>query len=122
MLAMIAASLVASFLSTSVNWLALIWMGIAYMWVVVARLHQMTAEDYQKLYNCQSKAVATLKKSLTDSIHEKTELEIKYKVLLQEHEQWTQPSSGTPRVVSSKKSAGTNQRPKEVNRNSNDND
>jgi hypothetical protein len=107
MLAMVAASLVASFLSTPVNWLALIWMGIAALWVVIARLHQLTAEDYQKLYNSQSKAVATLKKALTDAIHEKTELEIKYKDLVKEHEQWTQPSTGTPRAVSSKKPAGT---------------
>ena len=107
MLAIIVASLVAFFLSTPVNWLAIIWMGIAAMWVVCARSNQLTAEDWKQLYNSQAKAVATLKKALTDSIHEKTEIEIKYNDLLKEHEQWTQPSTGTPRAVSSKKPAGT---------------
>ena len=86
MLAMIAASLVASFLSTTVNWLALIWMGIAAMWVVTARLHQMTAEDLSKLNETMRKSFDTLKKTWSEVVGEKLGLESKYQALDNEYQ------------------------------------
>ena len=81
MLVFILAAIVAVVLSSPINWTAFIWMFIAGMWVVNARSAQMTAEDYQKLYNSQSKMVESLKNAWTSAVNERAETDAKYQAL-----------------------------------------
>ena len=84
-LVFILAAIVAEVLSNPVNWIAFIWILIAAIWVVNARSAQMTAEDYQKLYNSQSKMVESLKKAWTDAVNEQVETDAKYQALDNEY-------------------------------------
>lgn len=86
MLVFILAAIVAVVLTNPINWTAFIWMFIAGMWVVNARSAQMTAEDYQKLYNSQSKMVESMKKAWIEAVHERTEIDAKYQVLDNEYQ------------------------------------
>ena len=50
-LALIAIMIVATVLSTPIDWLALSWMVISSMWVIAARLYQLIAEDCKHQYS-----------------------------------------------------------------------
>jgi len=81
MLAVIVIAMLAAVLSSTINWLAIIWMVIAAMWVVYARSNQLTAEDWKQLYDTQSKAFNTLRQRWASTNDELVELRGKYQTL-----------------------------------------
>lgn len=81
MLAVIVIAMLAAVLSSTINWLAVIWMVIAAMWVVCARTNQLTAEDWKQLYDTQSKAFNTLRQTWASTNDELVELRGKYQTL-----------------------------------------
>lgn len=81
MLAVIVIAVIAAALSSPINWIAIIWMVIAAMWVVCARSNQMTYEDWKQLYDSQSKAFNTLKQHWSNNVDELAELRLKYQAL-----------------------------------------
>lgn len=81
MLAVIVIAMLAAVLSSTINWLAVIWMVIAAMWVVCARSNQLTAEDWKQLYDTQSKAFNTLRQTWASTNDELVELRGKYQTL-----------------------------------------
>jgi len=92
MLAVIVIAMIAAVLSSTINWLAVIWMVIAAMWVVYARSNQLTAEDWarsnqltaegwKQLYHTQSKAFNTLRQRWASTNDELVELRGKYQTL-----------------------------------------
>lgn len=81
MLAVIVIAILAAVLSPAINWLAIIWMVIAAMWVVTARSNQLTAEDWKQLYGTQSNAFNTLRQRWNSTIDELVELRGKYQAL-----------------------------------------
>jgi len=81
MLAVIVIAMLAAVLSSTINWLAVIWMVIAAMWVVCARTNQLTAEDWKQLYDTQSKAYNTLRQTWASTNDELVELRGKYQTL-----------------------------------------
>jgi len=81
MLAVIVIAMLAAVLSSTINWLAVIWMVIAAMWVVCARFNQLTAEDWKQLYDTQSKVFNTLRQRWTSTNDELVELRGKYQTL-----------------------------------------
>ena len=81
MLAVIAIAMLAAVLSSTINWLAVIWMVIAAMWVVYARSNQLTAEDWKQLFDTQSKAFNTLRQRWASTNDELVELRGKYQTL-----------------------------------------
>ncbi len=81
MLAVIVIAMLSAVLSSTVNWLAVIWMFIAAMWVVCARFNQLTAEDWKQLYDTQSKTFNTLRQRWTSTNDELVELRGKYQAL-----------------------------------------
>lgn len=83
MLAVIVIAMLAAVLSPAINWLAVIWMVIAAMWVVTARSNQLTAEDWKQLYGTQSNAFNTLRQRWNSTIDELVELRGKYQALYQ---------------------------------------
>lgn len=83
MLAVIVIAILAAVLSPAINWLAVIWMVIAAMWVVTARSNQLTAEDWKQLYGTQSNAFNTLRQRWNSTIDELVELRGKYQALYQ---------------------------------------
>ena len=85
MLAVIVIAMLAAVLSSTINWLAVIWMVIAAMWVVCARTNQLTAEDWKQLYDTQSKAFNTLRQTWTSTNDELVELRGKYQALDNEY-------------------------------------
>lgn len=85
MLAVIAIAMISTLLSSTINWLAFIWMVIAAMWVVCARSNQLTAEDWKQLYHSQSKTFNTLRQRWTSTNDELVELRGKYQALDNEY-------------------------------------
>ena len=81
MLAVIVIAMLAAVLNPAINWLAVIWMVIAAMWVVYARSNQLTAEDWKQLYDTQSKAFNTLRQRWASTNDELVELRGKYQTL-----------------------------------------
>lgn len=81
MLAAIVIAMIVAVFSSTVNWLAIIWMAIAAMWVFIARSNQLTAEDWKQLYDTQSKAFNTLRQRWSSSNDELVELRRKHQVL-----------------------------------------
>ena len=81
MLAVIVIAMLAAVLNPAINWLAIIWMVIAAMWVVYARSNQLTAEDWKQLYDTQSKAFNTLRQRWASTNDELVELRGKYQTL-----------------------------------------
>ena len=95
MLVFILAAIVAVVLSSPINWTAFIWMFVAGLGVVNARCAQMTAEDYQTLYNNQSKMVESMKKAWIETVHERTEIDAKYQVLDNEYQKLVKEHEAT---------------------------
>lgn len=85
MLAVIVIAVISAVLSSTINWVAIIWMVIAAMWVVCARSNQMTAEDWKQLYDSQSKTFNTLRQRWTSTNDELVELRGKYQALDNEY-------------------------------------
>lgn len=85
MLAVIVIAMLAAVLNPAINWLAVIWMVIAAMWVVYARSNQLTAEDWKQLYDTQSKAFNTLRQRWASTNDELVELRGKYQALDDEY-------------------------------------
>jgi uncharacterized coiled-coil DUF342 family protein len=81
MLAVIVIAMLSAVLSSTINWLAVIWMFIAAMWVVCARTNQLTAEDWKQLYDTQSKTFNTLRQRWSSTNDELVELRGKYQAL-----------------------------------------
>lgn len=61
MLAFIAIAMLSAVLSPAINWIALIWMVISAIWVVIARLNQLTSEGWKRLYNISVDDLAALR-------------------------------------------------------------
>jgi len=85
MLAVTVIAVLAAVLSTPINWLGVVWMVIAAMWVVTARSNQLTAEDWKQLYGTQSNAFNTLRQRWNSTIDELVELRGKYQALDDEY-------------------------------------
>ena len=68
-------------LSSKTAWLAIIWMVIAAVWAVAARLNHMETQDWMQRYDSQTSAFNTLKQTLTSTVDELTELRGKYETL-----------------------------------------
>ena len=85
MLALIAIAVISAVLSPTINWLAVVWMFIAAMWVICARSNQLTAEDWKQLYDWQSKVTNTTQQHWTNTNDELVELRGKYQALDNEY-------------------------------------
>lgn len=85
MLALIATAVISAVLSSTINWLAVVWMVIAAMWVICARSNQLTAEDWKQLYDWRSKMVNTMQQHWTSTNDELVELRGKYQALDNEY-------------------------------------
>lgn len=51
MLAAIVIAMIVAVFSSTINWHAIIWMVIAAMWVFIARVNELTAEDWEEQYS-----------------------------------------------------------------------
>ena len=80
-LAIIVISIIVEVLSSKTAWLAIIWMVIAAVWAVAARLNHMETQDWMQRYDSQTSAFNTLKQTLTSTVDELTELRGKYETL-----------------------------------------
>ena len=103
MLAVIVIAMLAAVLSSTINWLAVIWMVIAAMWVVCARFNQLTAEDWKQLYDTQSKTFNTLRQTWASTNDELVELRGKYQTVMQDLDVATQKVEGLTRALEAKK-------------------
>ena len=80
-LAIIAISIIVEVLSPVINWLAIIWMVIAAVWAVAARLNHMETQDWMQRYDSQTSAFNDLKQTMSSTADELTELRGKYETL-----------------------------------------
>ena len=80
-LAIIAISIIVEVLSPVINWLAIIWMVIAAVWAVAARLNHMETQDWMQRYDTQTSAFNALKQTLSSTADELAELRGKYETL-----------------------------------------
>lgn len=80
-LAIIAISIIVEVFSPVINWLAIIWMVIAAVWAVAARLNHMETLDCMQRYDDQTSAFNTLKQTLTSTADELAKLRGKYETL-----------------------------------------
>ena len=80
-LAIIAISIIVEVLSPVINWLAIIWMVIAAVWAVAARLNHMETQDWMQRYDSQTSAFNDLKQTLSSTADELAELRRKYEAL-----------------------------------------
>lgn len=80
-LAIVAISIIVEVLSPVINWLAIIWMVIAAVWAVAARLNHMETLDWMQRYDDQTSAFNTLKQTLTSTADELAKLRGKYETL-----------------------------------------
>lgn len=103
MLAVIVIAIVAAVLSPTINWLAVVWMVITAMWVVSARLNQLTAEDWKQLYDTQSKTFNTLRQTWASTNDELAELRGKYQTVVQDLDAATQKVEELTRALEAKK-------------------
>lgn len=104
MLAVIAMVIVLQFFSSPINWLAVIWMVIAAMWVVSARLSQLTAEDWKQLYDWQSKENAQLQERVDDLRKQNSDYAEKYQTAVQDLNSATQKVEELTTALETKKS------------------
>lgn len=77
-LTVILLAVIAEILFPPTNWVAVVWMVIAAMWVVCARSNQLTAEDWKQPYDSQSKIVNAMKQAQVSTVNELAELRGKY--------------------------------------------
>ena len=80
-LAIIAISIIVEVLSPVINWLAIIWMVIAAVWAVAARLNHMETQDWMQRYDSQTSAFNDLKQTMSSTADELAELRRKYESL-----------------------------------------
>ena len=80
-LAIIVISIIVEVLSPKTAWLAIIWMVIAAVWAVAARLNHMETQDWMQRYDSQTGAFNTLKQTLSSTADELAELRRKYEAL-----------------------------------------
>ena len=80
-LAIIAISIIVEVLNPVINWLAIIWMVIAAVWAVAARLNHMETQDWMQRYDSQTSRLNDLKQTLTSTDDKLTELRRKYEAL-----------------------------------------
>ena len=80
-LAIIAISIIVEVLSPAINWLAIIWMVIAAVWAVAARLNHMETQDWMQRYDSQTSAFNDLKQTMSSTADELAELRRKYEAL-----------------------------------------
>ena len=80
-LAIIAISIIVEVLSPVINWLAIIWMVIAAVWALAARLNHMETQDWMQRYDSQTSRLNDLKQTLTSTADKLTELRGKYETL-----------------------------------------
>ena len=80
-LAIIAISIIVEVLSPVINWLAIIWMVIAAVWAIIARLNHMETQDWMQYYDSQTGEFNALKQTWTGALNEMTELRGKYETL-----------------------------------------
>lgn len=80
-LAIVAISIIVEVLSPVINWLAIIWMVIAAVWAVAARLNHMETQDWMQRYDSQTSAFNDLKQTMSSTADELAELRRKYETL-----------------------------------------
>ena len=80
-LAIIAISIIVEVLSPATNWLTIIWMVIAAVWAVAARLSHMETQDWMQRYDSLTSAFNDLKQTLNSTVDELAELRGKYETL-----------------------------------------
>ena len=80
-LAIVSISIIVEVLSPVINWLAIIWMVIAAVWAVAARLNHMETQDWMQRYDSQTSGFNTLRQTLTSTADELAELRRKYEAL-----------------------------------------
>lgn len=80
-LAIVAISIIVEVLSPVINWLAIIWMVIAAVWAVAARLNHMETQDWMQRYDSQTSAFNDLKQTMSSTADELAELRRKYEAL-----------------------------------------
>ena len=80
-LAIIAISIIVEVLSPVINWLAIIWMVIAAVWAIIARLNHMETQDWMQRYDSQTNVIDNMRKSWNSALNELTELRGKYETL-----------------------------------------
>lgn len=80
-LAIVAISIIVEALSPVINWLAIIWMVIAAVWAVAARLNHMETQDWMQRYDSQTSAFNALKQTMSSTADELAELRRKYEAL-----------------------------------------
>lgn len=80
-LAIVAISIIVEVLSPVINWLAIIWMVIAAVWAVAARLNHMETRDWMQRYDSQTSAFNDLKQTMSSTADELAELRRKYEAL-----------------------------------------
>ena len=102
-LAIIAISIIAEVLSPVINWLAIIWMVIAAVWAVAARLNHMETQDWMQRYDSQTSRFNDLKQTLTSTADKLTELRGKYEAAVQELEQANQKVNELTQNISARK-------------------
>lgn len=102
-LAIVAISIIVEVLSPVINWLAIIWMVIAAVWAVAARLNHMETQDWMQHYDSQTNAFNTLKQTLTSTVDELAELRGKYETVVQELEQANQKVNELTQNISARK-------------------
>ena len=80
-LAIVVISIIVEVLSPKTAWLAIIWMVIAAVWAVAARLNHMETQDWMQRYDSQTSAFNDLKQTMSSTVDELTELRGKYETL-----------------------------------------
>jgi hypothetical protein len=50
MLAIIVITIIAALFSSTIDWVAIVWMAISAMWVVVARMNELISDGWEELY------------------------------------------------------------------------
>ena len=102
-LAITTISIIVEVLSPVTNWLAIIWMVIAAVWAVAARLNHMETQDWMQRYDSLASAFNTLKQTWSSTADELAELRGKYETSVQELEQANQKVNELTQNISSRK-------------------
>ena len=103
MLAVIVIAMLSAVLSSTINWLAVIWMFIAAMWVVCARTNQLTAEDWKDLYDWQSRENTRLLERVDDLRKQNSDYAEKYQTAVQDLDNVTQKVEELTQTLEAKK-------------------
>lgn len=104
MLAVIVIAMLAAVLNPAINWLAVIWMVIAAMWVVYARSNQLTAEDWKDLYDWQSRENTRLLERVDDLRKQNSDYAEKYQTTAQDLDDMAQKVEELTQALEAKKS------------------